>query len=155
DIGPLLVIGLGAYQVIEGNLTVGVLAAFIAYLDRLYGPLRRLVSSSTMLTQSIASMDRIFQLIDEEYYITDKENADELKDVRGECSLNAVKVKYLESDEFVVSGIDIHIYVGRTLACVGMRGGGNSSLVSLRSRSSDGTHGNINVDNADARGVPL
>lgn len=46
DIGPLLVVGYGAYQVIQGNLTVGTLAAFIAYLDRLYGPLRRLVSSS-------------------------------------------------------------------------------------------------------------
>src|SRR5699024_2084617 len=53
DIGPLLVVGYGAYQVIHGNLTVGTLAAFIAYLDRLYGPLRRLVSSSTTLTQSI------------------------------------------------------------------------------------------------------
>src|SRR5699024_11240886 len=80
DIGPLLVIGFGAYQVIAGNLTVGVLAAFIAYLDRFYGPLRRLVSSSTMLTQSIASMDRIFQIIDEEYDITDKENEYALKD---------------------------------------------------------------------------
>src|SRR5690625_858926 len=78
DIGPLLVIGFGAYQVIQGNLTVGTLAAFIAYLDLLYGPLRRLVSSSTALTQSIASMDRVFQLFDQKYDVTDKPGAVEI-----------------------------------------------------------------------------
>ncbi|MDN8740505.1 multidrug ABC transporter ATP-binding protein, partial [Staphylococcus aureus] len=55
DIGPLLVVGIGGFLVIQGNLTVGTLAAFVAYLEQLYGPLRRLVSSSTTLTQSIAS----------------------------------------------------------------------------------------------------
>lgn len=155
DIGPLLVIGFGAYQVIEGNLTVGVLAAFIAYLDRLYGPLRRLVSSSTMLTQSIASMDRIFQLIDEEYDITDKENAYELKDVRGEISFNDVKFKYNEADDLVLNGIDMNIDVGKTVAFVGMSGGGKSSLVSLIPRFYDVTYGNIQVDNSDVRDVTL
>src|SRR5699024_7865422 len=155
DIGPLLVIGFGAYQVTEGNLNVGILAALIAYLDRLSGPLRRLVSASTMLTQSIASMDSIFQLIHEEYDITDKENAYELKDVRGEISFNDVKFKYNEADELVLNGIDMNIDVGKTVAFVGMSGGGKSSLVSLIPRFYDVTHGNIKVDNSDIRDVTL
>src|SRR5690606_2780444 len=61
DVAPLLVIGYASYQVIAGNLTVGTMVAFIAFIDRLYNPLRRLVNSSTTLTQALASMDRVFE----------------------------------------------------------------------------------------------
>jgi len=56
-------------------MSVGTLVAFYAYLDRLYTPLRRLVNSSTVLTQAIASMDRMFEFIDQAYDIVDKPNA--------------------------------------------------------------------------------
>ena len=69
DIGPIIVIGVGAYLAISGSITVGTLAAFVGYLELLFGPLRRLVASFTTLTQSFASMDRVFQLIDEDYDI--------------------------------------------------------------------------------------
>ena len=78
DVAPLLVIAYAGYQVINGSLSVGTMVAFIAYIERLYGPLRRLVSSSTTLTQSIASMDRMFDLIDEPYEVKDKDYAREL-----------------------------------------------------------------------------
>src|SRR5690606_26155654 len=55
DIAPLLVIAYGGYQAIQGNLTVGSLVAFFAYLERLYSPLGRIVNSSTVLTQAHAS----------------------------------------------------------------------------------------------------
>ena len=70
DLGPIIVIGFGAYLAINGSITVGTLAcAFVGYLEQLFGPLRRLVSSFTTLTQSFASMDRVFQLMDEDYDI--------------------------------------------------------------------------------------
>lgn len=75
DIGPIIVIGVGAYFAITGNITVGTLAAFVSYLEQLFGPLRRLVSSFTTLTQSFASMDRVFQLMDEGYDIKNKKGA--------------------------------------------------------------------------------
>ena len=68
DLGPIIVIGFGAYLAINGSITVGTLA-FVGYLEQLFGPLRRLVSSFTTLTQSFASMDRVFQLMDEDYDI--------------------------------------------------------------------------------------
>ena len=55
------------------------MVAFIGYIDRLYNPLRRLVNSSTTLTQSLASMDRVFEFIDEKYDIEDKPDSIELK----------------------------------------------------------------------------
>ena len=86
DIAPLLVIGFSGYQVLQGNLTIGEMAAFIAYIDRLYNPLRRLVNSSTTLTQAIASMDRVFEFMDEKYDIKDSPDAIELKQVHGDIS---------------------------------------------------------------------
>ncbi|MGN1386019.1 MAG: ABC transporter ATP-binding protein [Bacillus sp. (in: firmicutes)] len=151
DIAPLLVIGYSAYQVIEGNLTIGTMIAFIAYIDRLYGPLRRLVNSSTTLTQSIASMDRVFELIDEKYDIEDKENAVVCKEAKGEIIFDQVSFSYNEGEEKVLNQIDLHIKQGETVALVGMSGGGKSSLVSLIPRFYDVTEGRILLDGIDLR----
>ncbi|AQL55833.1 ABC transporter ATP-binding protein [Abyssicoccus albus] len=146
DIGPLLVIGFGAMSVIQGDLTVGVLAAFVAYMERLYGPLRRLVSSSTMLTQSIASMDRVFQLFDEEYDIEDKPNAIPLPASNGHVRFNDVTFKYHDDDSYVLRDINLDIQAGETVAFVGMSGGGKSTLISLIPRFFDVTTGSIEID---------
>jgi len=151
DIAPLLVIGYSAYQVIEGQLTIGTMIAFIAYIDRLYGPLRRLVNSSTTLTQSIASMDRVFELIDEKYDIEDKENAIVCKEAKGEITFENVSFSYNEGEEKVLFNINLNIKQGETVALVGMSGGGKSSLVSLIPRFYDVSEGRILLDGIDLR----
>ncbi|ATD29808.1 ABC transporter ATP-binding protein/permease [Macrococcoides bohemicum] len=150
DIGPLLVVGFGAYLVIEGDLTVGSLAAFIAYLDRLYGPLRRLVSSSTTLTQSLASMDRMFQLFDEPYDVKDEPHARDIKVQHGDITFKNVGFKYNENDEEVLHHVNLDINSGETVAFVGMSGGGKSTMISLIPRFYDVTSGEIEIDH-----VPL
>ncbi|WP_026858739.1 ABC transporter ATP-binding protein [Jeotgalicoccus psychrophilus] len=155
DIGPLLVIGYGTFLVLNENLTVGVLAAFVAYLERLYGPLRRLVSSSTALTQSIASMDRVFGLFDVPYDVKDEEGAQPIKDVKGHLQINNVSFKYDENDNDILKNINLDIAVGETVAFVGMSGGGKSSLVSLIPRFYDVTAGSIKIDGQDIRDVTV
>ncbi|MCD2137670.1 ABC transporter ATP-binding protein [Salinicoccus halitifaciens] len=151
DIGPLLVIGFGAYQVIQGNLTVGTLAAFIAYLDLLYGPLRRLVSSSTALTQSIASMDRVFQLFDQKYDVTDKPGAVEMESTDGNLRFNNAGFRYSDEGRQVLKNLNLDINSGETVAFVGMSGGGKSTLVNLIPRFYDVTEGSITLDGTDIR----
>ena len=151
DIAPLLVIGYSAYQVIEGQMTVGTMAAFIAYIDRLYSPLRRLVNSSTTLTQSIASMDRVFEFIDEKYEIVDQPNAIDCKDIKGEIHFRNVSFSYEEENDTVLKNINLDIPSGETVALVGMSGGGKSSLVSLIPRFYDPTEGSIILDGQDIR----
>ncbi|MCE4957525.1 ABC transporter ATP-binding protein [Macrococcoides caseolyticum] len=146
DIGPLLVVGFGAYLVIEGGLTVGSLAAFIAYLDRLYGPLRRLVSSSTTLTQSLASMDRMFQLFDEPYDVKDTPQARDLKIQHGDITFKNVGFKYNEGENEVLHNVNLDIKSGETVAFVGMSGGGKSTMISLIPRFYDVTSGEIEID---------
>ncbi|WP_174732550.1 ABC transporter ATP-binding protein [Mesobacillus harenae] len=155
DIAPLLVIGFSGYQVIQGNLSLGEMFAFIAYIDRLYNPLRRLVNSSTTLTQSIASMDRVFELIDEKYDIVDSPNAKELTSVRGDISFQNVHFSYEEDEHTVLNNISLDVKKGETIALVGMSGGGKSSFVSLIPRFYDVNHGKILLDGEDIRSYKI
>ncbi len=134
DIAPLIVITYAGYHVIHGNLSLGTMVAFIAYIDRLYNPLRRLVNSSITLTQSIASMDRVFELMDEKYDVDNLPNAKECTDVKGRITFDSVQFAYNEKDGAVLKDIDLDIQPGETVALVGMSGGGKSSLISLISR---------------------
>ncbi|WP_100403404.1 ABC transporter ATP-binding protein [Bacillus sp. FJAT-42315] len=151
DIAPLLVIGYAGYQVIHGNLTVGTMAAFIAYIDKLYNPLRRLVNSSTTMTQAIASMDRVFDLLDETYDIKDKEAAITCEGVKGHIVFDSVDFAYDEGEKNVLDHIQLDVKAGETVAFVGMSGGGKSSLVSLIPRFYDVTAGRILLDGTDIR----
>lgn len=151
DIASLLVIGFSGYQVLQGNLTIGEMAAFIAYIDRLYNPLRRLVNSSTTLTQAIASMDRVFEFMDEKYDIKDSPDAIELKKVHGDISFRNVSFSYEEDGETVLKNLNIGVEKGETIALVGMSGGGKSSFVSLIPRFFDVTDGEILLDGKDIR----
>ncbi|MFT9596501.1 ABC transporter ATP-binding protein [Mesobacillus sp.] len=151
DIAPLLVIGFSGYQVLQDNLTIGEMAAFIAYIDRLYNPLRRLVNSSTTLTQAIASMDRVFEFMDEKYDIKDSPDAVELKKVHGDISFRNVSFSYEEDGETVLKNLNIQVKKGETIALVGMSGGGKSSFVSLIPRFFDVTDGEILLDGKDIR----
>ncbi len=151
DIAPLLVIGFAGYQVINGSLTIGAMAAFIAYIDRLYEPLRRLVNSSTTLTQSFASMDRVFELMDEKYDIEDGPDSIECKNVKGHIVFDHIHFSYAEGEEMVLKDIKLDVQQGETIAFVGMSGGGKSSLISLIPRFYDVTSGRILLDGTDIR----
>ncbi|URM32272.1 ABC transporter ATP-binding protein/permease [Cytobacillus firmus] len=151
DISPLLVIGYSGYQVIQGDISLGVMMAFVAYIDRLYGPLRRLVNSSTTLTQSIASMDRVFELIDEKYDIDDSPDAIQCRDVKGHIQFEEVSFSYNENEPPVLKEINLDVTTGETIALVGMSGGGKSSLVGLIPRFYDVNEGRILLDGTDIR----
>ncbi len=153
DLAPLLVIGFAGYFAITGDLTVGTIAAFIGYMDLVYNPLRRLISSSTVLVQSIASMDRMFEFMDEKYDVKDKEDAKELKDVAGEVTFNHVSFRYEDEEDLVLKDVDLHVNEGETIALVGMSGGGKSTIISLIPRFYDVTDGSILIDGVDIRNV--
>ncbi|RWR11222.1 ABC transporter ATP-binding protein [Siminovitchia fortis] len=151
DIAPLIVIAYAGYQVIHGNLTLGTMVAFMGYVERLYNPLRRLVNSSTTLTQSIASMDRVFELADEKYDIDDAPDAVEVKEVNGNIQFDHVTFAYDTDEKPVLKNINLNVKEGETIALVGMSGGGKSSLVSLIPRFYDVSEGAVLLDGTDIR----
>lgn len=155
DVAPLLVITYAGYQVINESLSVGVMVAFIAYIDRLYNPLRRLVNASTTLTQSFASMDRVFELMEEPYDIKDKTDAKELPRIEGEIRFENVGFSYEEEEDLVLRDVNFTVKPGETVALVGMSGGGKSTIISLIPRFYDVTQGSIKIDGYDVRDVQL
>ncbi|MCP8617969.1 ABC transporter ATP-binding protein [Salirhabdus salicampi] len=153
DLAPLFVIAFAGYQVILGGLTIGTMIAFVGFMDRVYNPLRRLINSSTLLTQSIASMDRVFEFFDEQYDIQDKQNAKKIENVKGEVAFRNVSFQYSDEESYVLKDINLSINQGETVAFVGMSGGGKSTLISLIPRFYDPTEGAIVVDHQDIRDI--
>ncbi|UNB47061.1 ABC transporter ATP-binding protein [Staphylococcus coagulans] len=155
DIGPLIVIGYGAYLAITGSVTVGTLAAFVSYLEQLYGPLRRLVSSFTTLTQSFASMDRVFQLFDEPYDIKNTDYAKPIAIKEGHIEIENVSFRYQPDEKDVLKHLNLDIKHGETIAFVGMSGGGKSTLINLIPRFYDVTKGRISIDGHDIKAFDM
>lgn len=153
DLAPLLVIAYAGYQVIGGNLTVGTMVAFVGYMERVYSPLRRLINASTQLTQSVASIDRVFEFMNETYDVYDKEDAVPLGKVRGQLEFDNVTFQYNKDENVVLQNVNLSVQEGETIALVGMSGGGKSTLVSLISRFYDVTEGAIKIDGIDIRDV--
>ncbi len=151
DIAPLIVIGYSAYLVIQHQLSLGTMIAFFAYIDKLYNPLRRLVNSSTTITQSFASMDRVFEFLDEKYDIIDEPNAHECKAIKGDICFDNVSFSYEQEGQMILKDINLDVKKGETIALVGMSGGGKSTLVSLIPRFYDVTKGKITLDGVDIR----
>ncbi|KWX89165.1 multidrug ABC transporter ATP-binding protein [Paenibacillus riograndensis] len=151
DIAPLLVIGYGGYQVIHGNLSLGTFVSFFGYLDRMYAPLRRLINSSTVLTQASASLERVMELLNEPYDIIDEPGAKPLAAPAGAIEFQKVWFKYNDENDWVLKNIELSISPGQTVAFVGMSGGGKSSLISLIPRFYDITEGSLRMDGHDVR----
>lgn len=154
DIAPILVIGYGGYRVIQGDLTLGTFVAFFGYLDRLYAPLRRLINSSTVLTQATASLERVKELLDEPYDIVDAPHAKKLSSA-GRIEFDHVWFQYNEDAGWVLKDINLTIEQGQTVAFVGMSGGGKSSLIGLIPRFYDVQQGSVKINGDDVRMITL
>ncbi|MED4916589.1 MULTISPECIES: ABC transporter ATP-binding protein [Geobacillus] len=151
DIAPIVVIIYAGYEVITGQMTVGTMVAFVGYIERLYTPLRRLVNVSTTLTQSFASMDRVFEFLDERYDIDDAPQAIECRCVKGDIVFDRVTFAYHDGGPLVLRDVSFSVKAGETVALVGPSGGGKSTLVSLIPRFYDVTDGRILLDGMDIR----
>lgn len=153
DIAPLIVIGFGGYAVINGSVSLGSMVAFVSYISLVYNPLRRLVNSSTILTQAHASMDRVFEFLDVPYDIVDSPNAKTLTDIHGNVDFENVSFKYDEEEAYILKNVSLNVKKGETIALVGMSGGGKSTLVGLIPRFYDVTEGAIKIDGQDIRNL--
>ncbi|NRD78312.1 ABC transporter ATP-binding protein [Bacillus sp. BRMEA1] len=153
DIAPLLVIAYGGYIVITGDISLGTFVAFFGYLDRIYNPLRRLVNSSTLLTQATASLDRVLELWNQPYDVIDKPDASRLTNVTGEIHFQNTWFRYDQESDWILKDINLTIAPGNTVALVGMSGGGKSSLISLIPRFYNAEKGKILIDGIDISDV--
>jgi ABC-type multidrug transport system fused ATPase/permease subunit len=153
-LGGVAVLGLGARMVINGQLTLGTLVAFLTYIAAFYEPLRRLTDVDNTFQQAIAAAQRIFELLDEMPDIQDVPGAVSLDRMSGEILFEDVHFHYGDKDE-VLHDIDFHVAPGQVVALVGPSGAGKTSIANLLCRFYDPTHGRVLVDGYDLCQVEL
>ncbi len=154
SLGIGLVLYYGGGRVITGNLSLGILIAFITYVEMFFRPIRELTESYTILQSAMASSERIFQLLDEEIKITSMPGAKELTDVKGEIEFQNVWFSYDEK-EWVLKDVSFRVKPGEKVAFVGHTGAGKTSIISLISRLYEIQKGRILIDGKDIREISL
>jgi len=143
----------GGLQAIQGDVTVGVLVAFIAALNNFFDPIQALSQLYTTYQAGMAALDKIFELLDEEPELRDRDGAIALPRLRGELEFEGVSFAYSADGEPALDGIELHVPAGQTVALVGSTGAGKSTFAKLAARFYDPTEGRILVDGHDLRDV--
>jgi ABC-type multidrug transport system fused ATPase/permease subunit len=145
----------GGNQVIEGAVTIGVLASFVFYLQSFFDPIQQLSQLYTTYQAGMAALDKIFELLDEEPEMVDAPDAVELPAVRGEIRFEGVSFQYDPDDggTRALDGVDLTVAPGQTVALVGATGAGKSTFAKLVARFHDPTEGRVLVDGHDLRQV--
>jgi len=145
-LGMLVVIYFGGRLALSGALPVSDLVAFFLYLDILYQPIRNLSSAWENVQAALAGADRVSEILDETFEVSDQENAISVPEpVHGEIVLENVDFAY-QDGENVLEGINLRIPAQKVVALVGPTGVGKSTLVSLIPRFYDATSGRITLD---------
>jgi subfamily B ATP-binding cassette protein MsbA len=154
SIAPVLVVWYGALQVIHGNLTVGELTAFYAYLSMFYQPLNRLTELNILLANSEAAIERIFEVFNTSPEVTDRSNVRSADSIKGDVIFENVSFGY-DPARMTLKHINVSAPAGSIIALVGRSGAGKSTFVKLIPRFYDVTEGIIRIDGVDVRDVPL
>lgn len=177
QIGVAIVVGVGGYRVLNGDLTAGTLVAFLMYLNMFFDPIRDLAMRLDQFQEAAAAGERILNVLDTEPDIVDRPGAIELPRTKGGIELRNVSFRYTSSgaesggerengrepaesneegsSENVLHDIDLVVKPGQTVALVGHTGAGKSTLVRLLGRFYDPQSGQILIDGVDISTVTM
>ena len=151
-VSVLIVIWKGGLMVMDGLITVGNIAEFVIYVAYLTWPVASLGYTVNTLQKSLASWQRIDQVLTESIDIADNEEySEELPDIKGEIEFRNVSFTYPGSEEMVLRDINIKIEAGSSVAIVGRTGAGKTTLVNLIPRLFDPTEGEIFIDGKNVK----
>lgn len=153
-IGISLVLLGGGILLSKQLITIGVIAAFLSYINRFFHPMQRLSNLLNQMSRSMASCERIFEILDEKPDIEDSESV--LKDPEiknGEVIFENLHFSYNENEP-VLKGINLKVPEGKTAAIVGSTGAGKTTMINLLSRFYDPVKGRILIDGIDLKKYP-
>jgi ATP-binding cassette subfamily B protein/subfamily B ATP-binding cassette protein MsbA len=150
-IGAAGILYLGAHEVVNGNLKVGDLWVFLAYLTSLYAPLEQLSYTAWSLEGAAAGMQRVFEILDAEDSVPENKNAKVMQRPQGKIAFDSVHFGY-DADHPILKGLSFEVQPGETVAVVGGTGAGKTTLLSLIPRFYDPSQGRVLIDGEDIRG---
>jgi ATP-binding cassette subfamily B protein len=155
-ISIIVVIWLGGGKVISGEMSLGEIAAFVAYLSILIWPVIAFGWVMNIIQQAEASMKRLNKIFSEPYDIDDSEKTDlSIKELKGEIEFSNASFRYSDNLPKVLNNINLKIPVGSTLAIIGHTGSGKTSLINLIPRLYDVTEGEVKIDGKNVKEIPL
>lgn len=153
-VAPTIIVLGGVYLIVTSDFTVGGLFAFFMYLMQMFGAVGRITGFNLRLQRSLASLERIYEILDTEPEIESAPGGRRLEELTGGLRLEGVSFGYL-ADQTVLRDIDLRIPARAMVALVGPSGAGKTTLASLVSRFYDPTSGRVLADGVDLRELDL
>ncbi|MFI9360544.1 ABC transporter ATP-binding protein [Kitasatospora sp. NPDC053057] len=154
-VGALIVLGLGAWELTRGRLTLGELLVFVALLSRLYGPVQGIGRLSNGFFSAAAAAERIIELQDQKPQVADPPRPLCPARVRGVVVFDGVRFRYPGTTLAALHDVSFRAEPGETVALVGESGAGKSTVAKLLLRFYDPEHGAVRLDGTDLRDLAL
>ena len=151
----VIAIVIGGSLTMSGQMTLGKFVMFNAYIGSLVWPMLALGDAITSISQGIAGMNRIHEVMDERSEIQDAEHPDDVQALSGEIRLEDVSFTYAEHLPEKLKHVSVTVKPGETLAVMGRTGSGKTTLVNLLCRLYDVEQGSIRYDGHDIKQIPL
>ena len=152
-LATVIVLGFGGYAVSQGQVTIGILVAFLSYTTRFFQPIQELSRLYTTLQSAMAGGEQVLRLLDTPPSVADQPDAKILPVIQGEVELQDVSFQYREDSPEVLHHINLSIAPGDTVALVGPTGAGKTTIANLIGRFYDATTGAVLIDGIDVRQV--
>ncbi len=154
-IGTAVILLYGGYRAIDGDIQIGILIAFVGYLQQFFDPIQQISQLYTTYQQGMAALDKIFELLDTDPDMVDSPGALDVGEIRGEIELDRVSFAYGGDGDWALHDVSLHVPAGQTVALVGETGAGKSTLAKLVSRFYDPQEGAVLVDGTDVRRLKM
>jgi ABC-type multidrug transport system fused ATPase/permease subunit len=145
-----LVLLYGSYRVMDGEVTIGVLAAFLIYLRQFFEPMQEISQFYNTFQSANAALEKLSGVLEEKPDVREPERPVPLDTARGDLRLERVSFSYVEGRP-VIADLDLTIPAGETIALVGTTGAGKTTIAKLASRFYDPTDGRVTLDGVDLR----
>lgn len=152
-LGTYLAIYFGGSFVLDGNLTMGELIQFLTYSGYLFGPLSWMTHLPRAIMQMITSLNRIYDVLDEEPMLADKSDAKEIQ-IKGDFEVDNISFGY-QTYEPVLENVSFNVKAGEMIGLVGASGTGKSTMINLLMRLYDVDQGKISIDGHDIRDIKM
>lgn len=156
SLGSLAMFGVALASILNGGTAIdaGTVVAFTSYMGIFSGPIAQIAMIVQQLAQITSDLEQVFDTIDAPIEISDKEGAEELKDVKGAVDLNDITFAY-EEGQNILEHVDLHVKPGETIALVGPTGAGKTTIINMLTRFYDVQQGSVCIDGHDVRDVTL
>jgi len=153
-IGTFILFMYGAHLIESEVLTVGLFVAYATYIGNFWEPINRLGQMYSQLLIAMASSERIFEFIDEEPTVGEKNQAKPLPQIKGSVTFDSIVFEY-EAGRPALKNISIDVQAGQSIALVGHTGSGKSTIINLLCRFYDPVQGRVLIDGTDIRDVTI